>query len=1695
MHVGDAIGVRGRGSVHDGLQPKGSGRTHGLHDTGEPAAPSTNDSHGDGHPGTRDSCERPDGENRTAVSCPGASDRFELSGDMDFVYHAADTSDVSYGPRIRRLVQEMLKEYRNVQKSCKHRIHSPQIGLLEVMCHNQSELTNQAEKIGLKAIRFSLDTGDLSTATGRQNLFHKLCVHRPRDIWYSPECKYWCQWSHFNMQKTLELFEKIMTDRWDNLWQIALGIVLHQIQVEESRHFHLEQPFGSTMLKVHGTQSLTERTHRCCFDMCKAGDLRDPMSHNPIRKRMIVVTTSSELHRCLHGKLCSSDHEHKHIAGSTYFQGKHIPLSQYTEMYPRKFARQVVKCLQKDKSKPEESFVAEGDHPTKRRRLGLKLSPAAIEQRFPDINWQTVMMMVDNKAPRVGTMVVDNGILLENIQKLCPNHDIKHVVLCRGMDRYVGPNCNIPKGSAPLRRFLGLQRKTNELYVDEEWESWEHLSYRGLRRKCVSCRVGLTVFANTKIPQRETPELPSADVPIQIRERPGDTEESKSKRARLENPDGPLAESPPLGESSSTEGVSLSHPREIVDWTAQKHGPKFLQLSSEEQAWLIKIHRNLGHPGSQKLQNFCRQLNCPDNILQAIPEMKCSTCVEHRPPHISRSAAIHEPLDFGTVVSMDGITWSNSQGEKFHFYHFVDQATVFQTAVIAPSRNTEQAVKALLSGWMLWAGAPRTLIVDAATELNSEEFLNALQRHGTQCRTCAADAHWQNARAERHGGILQVILNKMDTEESITDYDKLAMALQHATQTKNQWSRHRGYAPELLVFGKSVHIPGSVVSDPNRATHAVALSQQPEGVRFRENLACRERARKAFAQIDNDQVLRRAMISRSRPNRGTYEKGEWVMIWKKKGEAEGNWIGPTQVLTQESDKVVWVSHGTKLFRIAPEHVRYLSASEEWTQRAETRHVEQGIPPQNVIQGGVQYHDLTSSAQVNPSNSLGASPAEGLQEQIPPPIPPPDTNQSPPDEVVSVPSEQPDQEPEGSGMLGGDTTNHTHDNVDAPLPESIPIPEDDDELFVECEQCFALTEDCKWSMEIDISAQDINMWRQEECPHEMSFVVSAAKKQRSEVKMSQLTPEERELFRQAKDKEVQSWLSTETVCKILRHQVPVENVMRCRWILTWKPVDEGSQVKNPKFAPKARLVVLGYEDPLVHEIPRDSPTMTKLSRMLILQYAASSHWDIESFDIKTAFLRGEENSDRILGLEPPNELREKMKLAPNEILKLLKGAYGRVDAPYLWYMELKKGLEELGFLISPFDPCVFVLQNPKSGVTEGLIGIHVDDGLCCGSELFHSKLLQLERKFPFGSRKSRNFTFTGLKIDQKDDHSIWVNQEQYVKDISSISVSRERRAIPDAVVTESERQSLRAVIGSLQYAATNSRPDLCSRLGMLQSQINRAKVSTLVEANKVLHEAKMFAGTTLKIQPISLEQLRFIAFSDASFASPKVPDSHQGMVIMSCHQSIGENRTSIVNPIVWHSKKIQKVAVSTLSAEAMSLAGAVDILSWVRLYWGWLNKVDLKWKQADETLLQLPPAFAAIPPLEGDQSSATPPDEVQKLLHKLPSSNSSLITTDCKSLYDLISRTAPPSCQEFRTQLQAKLIKEHLRSGIQIRWVPSGAQIADSLTKVMDNYMLRECLHLGKYCLHDEAEMLKSRSDARTRLQWLRHNAQTCQGVK
>ena len=884
--------------------------------------------------------------------------------------------------------------------------------------------------------------------------------------------------------------------------------------------------------------------------------------------------------------------------------------------------------------------------------------------------------------------------------------------------------------------------------------------------------------------------------------------------------------------------------RHAIDLVADKHGPKMLALTPEERSWILKVHK---HPNASKLKLFCQQMGCQPHIIDALEDIRCSTCLETKSPEIARPSAIHSSLDFGDVVGMDGVKWPNKEGRQFFFYHFADQGTTFHAATLAASHSTQDAIPALTQGWRSWAGPPGTLVVDAGAEFGTEGFHSFLQEHDVKLRVIAPEAHWQNARVERHGGILQAILSKMDQEKPIQTTEDMETALSFATQTKNKWSRHKGYPPELLVFGKLNKGPGSIASDSSNASLDLALQESPEGIQFREKLAIRERARKAFSEVDNSQALRRALHQRSRPQRSVFHPGDWIMAWRK----DSQWFGPLKVIVQEDKNVIWAVLGNKLFRIAPEHVRPLSAVEEVQQSKTSDSVDVKTMLEQLRSGNARYIDLpfeTESPMNRPNESVNE---ESSSEQ--PDLEPEIIEK----EDKSFSSSEAEYTPSVAPEAPVDPQPNTETNAPE-VPENIPVPsDDDDELFGEA---FVLEEDQGWKLEIDLNQNDINMLRQDPNPCECAFLVSAAKKQKTEVKLSTLSPVERKLFEDAKEKELQSWMDTQTICRILRHQIPEKNVLRCRWILTWKDAEnnthlnaDGKRSENRKA--KARLVILGYQDPELSSLERDSPTLSKLSRNLLLQTCVTNRWEIGSFDIKTAFLRGRADA-RLLGLEPPPELRAKLGLRPTEICRLLKGAYGLVNAPLLWFKELSKALEKLGF-----EAFVLFDDNHKA---RRFIGVHVDDGLFAGDTVFHQKINQLEQVFPFGSRKARNFVFTGLQIHQYDDFSITVDQTQYVKDINPISIHKDQRKLVDAPISEEERQALRGLVGSLQYASVNARPDLGSRLSFLQGKINNGQVGDLIEGNKLLHDAKVNAEVRCRYQYIPRDEVRFVAFSDASF---------------------------------------------------------------------------------------------------------------------------------------------------------------------------------------------------------------------------------------
>ena len=841
-------------------QPERDGKPHGTHGrstgTGDLSPSAAVDSRSSDTAKGRDVGKIKQASETLMSAEPNVQGCEEVPGELlDFEFATSTTEVPTFQKECQRLIHCIRKELSSVRQII--RPTGKRMKLFEIMCGPESELTKQCHNLGGQARRFGLFSGDLGTTAGRRKLFAYLCAEQPEHVWYSPECGPWCRWSAMNMSRSLESLQKVLDDRRQRLWQVALGVVLCEHQVSLEKHFHLEQPEGSAMLKLPSVGPLLNVAHPCVFDLCKVGKLQEPVTGMPIRKRLQVCTTSMELKQTFDGQRCLGLHEHYQIAGTTQFQNQNMAVSKFTEHYPRKFARQVCQVLiKRNHSHPSEILASDecefgpADHPTKRRRLGQKSSPMQITLRHPNVQWLDVMKAVDVKAPRVGVVVWEQGDILEAVRTLCPDHVVRHVVVCRGTDRMLGPNNRLIPGEAPWRKMICIRRRFEDVVVEPEWENWERLSYRQLRRQSAPARCNLTIFARPRYnswpetregADNEHPDATSETKAIPTK-RAGDGNSSLSEAMHQLKRSRSSPSAVEIVPSELTPGgacVKDEKPvdRVVVDLTCQKHGPKFLELEKEEQQWLLKLHRNMGHPGQQKLEYMCRQLGCEDRILKAIPEIRCSTCQESQPPTIPRPSAIKEPLDFGDIVAMDGITWTNSQGSQFHSYHMVDHGTAFQSAYCAPARTGADALRALSLGWMLWAGPPGQLVLDAAGEFCDETVHEFAQKHGIKLRIIPPEAHWQNSRCERHGGILQSILTKMDHEEPITCYDQLEQALVYATRTKNQWSRHRGYPPEVLVFGKLQRQPGSVVSDETGSAHELARTDSPEGIRFRAELS------------------------------------------------------------------------------------------------------------------------------------------------------------------------------------------------------------------------------------------------------------------------------------------------------------------------------------------------------------------------------------------------------------------------------------------------------------------------------------------------------------------------------------------------------------------------------------------------------------------------------------------------------------------------------------------------------------------------------------------------------------------------------------------------------------------------------------------------------------------------------------------
>ena len=133
-------------------------------------------------------------------------------------------------------------------------------------------------------------------------------------------------------------------------------------------------------------------------------------------------------------------------------------------------------------------------------------------------------------------------------------------------------------------------------------------------------------------------------------------------------------------------------------------------------------------------------------------------------------------------------------------------------------------------------------------------------------------------------------------------------------------------------------------------------------------------------------------------------------------------------------------------------------------------------------------------------------------------------------------------------------------------------------------------------------------------------------------------------------------------------------------------------------------------------------------------------------MKPAFLSGDrEEVRRDVYAEPPQELREKLQITREQVLKLVTSVNSFRNEPKAWWKRAVRDLTETGWVQHQLDQCTFMFMNCTELV--GLIGVYEDDFLVAGCDddpIISAALLKHKRTFQWRTWTEDNFALIGIE---------------------------------------------------------------------------------------------------------------------------------------------------------------------------------------------------------------------------------------------------------------------------------------------------------------------------------------------------------------
>ena len=285
----------------------------------------------------------------------------------------------------------------------------------------------------------------------------------------------------------------------------------------------------------------------------------------------------------------------------------------------------------------------------------------------------------------------------------------------------------------------------------------------------------------------------------------------------------------------------------------------------------------------------------------------------------------------------------------------------------------------------------------------------------------------------------------------------------------------------------------------------------------------------------------------------------------------------------------------------------------------------------------------------------------------------------------------------------------------------------------------------------------------------------------------------------------------------------------------------------------------------------------------------------------------------------------------------KAIYGMIQSPFLWYSKLKKDLEEYGFVINPYDPCVANKMVNGSNLT---VVWHVDDLKISHvqEEPVEDFLKWLNDKYSDKNgtvtvRRGKVHPFLGMVLDYSEPDSVKIDMIDYVKKMLQEFEEIQKIGAPSKVpwtdqmfvvddnspkLDPKRAEQFHTFVAKALFLCARSRPDIKPIVVFL---CTRVKAPTEQDWSKLIKMMKMLKGTAKDVLTLTADNLNVLNWHfDASFAVHQDYKSHSG-------GSMTMGRGAFMSM----SKKQKLNTKSSTEAELVAVDDGMGQMLWTKLF--------------------------------------------------------------------------------------------------------------------------------------------------------------------